>query len=581
VRAEEAARLAAAAPAGARLDGARREKAADAFAGLFDYFAIAKFMESRYDEDHSQVQALDDAIDAAGAAQADPRHGDLAADRRALSALVAARLLRGRYDIAGNTEDLDSALALADEAADFARRAAPDLLAETLVLLGEQLTAEFDRDARREPIDRAVQVLREAFTLGGPPGAGGVRRAAVSLAAALLLRAKALGGRADLDDAADMLQRTLADHPEAGVFDALGCVLIARAEQTGFPGDLDAAVDALEQAVRIAPDEPWFKANLAVALRQRFTAKGERGDERRAAQLLTQALSDIPAGAPDRLRILHNASPAFAESAPTVDQVARARALVEATSPGARARPARQAALAMRLIGAFQETLDPALLAEALAVCEEGLRTADRGSVDRPNLLGQKAHALLLSYAIGGSSDDLLGQAIATADEALDSAPDASPERAEFALTLGQAWTLRGSASGAPGDLDRASAAFRLATSLGQRRDPGTALRAGRRWGAWAAEERRWQEATDAFDGALDAAEELYRRQVGRRGREAWLKLAPGLPADAAVAAARADLPARAVLALERGRARMLSDALDRDRTRVCDLRDVGRAELA
>ena len=486
-----------------------------------------------------------------------------------------------RYDIAGNAEDLDSALALADEAAAFARRAAPDLLAETLVLLGEQLTAEFDRNARQERIDRAVRILREAFRLGGAVRAGGARRAAVSLAAALLLRAKALGGRADLDDAAGLLQRTLADHPDARVLDALGCVLIARAELTGFSSDLDAAVDALERAVRMTPDEPWFKANLAVALRQRFTANGERGDERRAAELLGQALSDIPAGAPDRLRILHNASPASAESAPAADQLARARALVEATSPGARARPARQAALALRLMNAFQETLDPALLAEALAACEDGLRTADRGSVDRPNLLGQKARALLLSYATRGSGDDLLGQAIATADEALNSAADASPERAAFALTLAQAWTLRSSVSGAPGDRDRASAAFRLATRLGQRRDPGVALQAGRQWGAWAAEERRWQEAAGAFDGALDAAEELYRRQVGRHGREAWLKLAPGLPADAAVAAARAGWPDRAVLALERGRARMLSDALDRDRAQVSDLRDAGRAELA
>ncbi len=579
-RAEEAARLAATPLAARALDDARREKAAEAFAGLFDYFAIASASESRYHDDNSQVQALDEAIEAVGAARADPRHGDLAPDRRAISALVAARVLGGRYEIAGNTEDLDSALALADEATDFARRAVPDLLAETLVLLGEQLMAEFDRDARHEHVDRAVQVLREAFRLGGPPRAGGARRAAVAFAGALLLRAKALGGRADLDDAAGLLQRTLADHPDVRVLDALGCVLITRAEQTGFPGDLDAAVDALERAVRMAPDEPWFKANLAVALRQRFTANGERGDERRAAELLERALSDIPAGAPDRLRILHNVDPAFSESAPAADQIARARALVEATSPGARARPARQAALALGLMNAFGETLDPALLAEALAVCEDGLRTADRGSVDRPNLLAQKARALLLSYA-RGSGDDLLGQAIATADEALNSAAEASPERAAFALTLAQAWTLRGSVSGAPGDLDRASAAFRLATGLGQRRDPGTALAAGRQWGAWAAEEARWQEAAEAFDGALDAAEELYRRQVGRHGREAWLKLAPGLPADAAVAAARAGQPDRAVLALERGRARMLSDALDRDRAQVSDLREAGRAELA
>ena len=41
VRAEEAARLAGAAPAGAGLDAAQRKQAAEAFARLFEYFAIA------------------------------------------------------------------------------------------------------------------------------------------------------------------------------------------------------------------------------------------------------------------------------------------------------------------------------------------------------------------------------------------------------------------------------------------------------------------------------------------------------------------------------------------------------------
>ncbi len=576
VRAEEAARL-----AGAGLNRAQCQRAADALAELFGYLAIANGSEERYDDDKSQVDALDDAIEAIGAARADRRYRDLAPDLRVIAALLAARVLRERFNIAGNPADLRNALAVADEAADLARRGAPDLLAGALVLLGQQLTATFDGDVRQELIDRAVQVLREAFALGGAARAGGIQHAAVTLTAALNLRAKALGRRADLDDAVGILQRMLTDHPDATVLDGLGCVLITRAEQTGSPDDIDGAVDALERAVQMAPDVPWLKANLAVVLRHRFTAKGEHGDERRAAELLEQALNAIPDGAPDRLRVLHNAGQSRAESAPAAERIARARALVEGTPRGGRARPLRQGALALWLMEGYLETLDPDLLREALAVCDDGLRTADRGSIDRPNLLWQKARVLLHSYAARGGGEKLLGQAIAAADEALSSAPEASPERAVVALELAQAWTLRGSASGAPGDLDRASDAFRLAVRIGQRRDPGVALQAGRDWGAWAAEEGRWKEAADAFDGALDAAEELYRRQVGRRGREAWLQLAPGLPANAAVAAARAGFGDRAVLALERGRARMLSDALDRDRAEVSDLRDAGRADLA
>ncbi|MDQ6615624.1 MAG: CHAT domain-containing protein [Actinomycetota bacterium] len=260
--------------------------------------------------------------------------------------------------------------------------------------------------------------------------------------------------------------------------------------------------------------------------------------------------------------------------------MAQARAIVAATPAGARARPARLGALAGRLIDAFETSLEPATLAEALTVSEEGLRIAGHSSVDRPSLLGGLAYALLLRFAVEGKDDDLDG-AITLAQEAVGSAPAVSPERAGFALTLAQAWSLRGGRSGGTEDLDHATAAFRLASDLGIRRDPGAALRAARAWGAWAAEEHRWAEAAQAFGGAMTATEGLYRRQVGRRNRESWLRLAPGLPADAALASARAGAREDAVLALERGRARMLSDALDLDRAAVDTLSEAGQEELA
>ena len=587
VRVEEADRLAKAAStpastaAGAGASAAGRERAARAYAGLSDYFAIASVSERQYDADNSLVQALEDAIAALGSARADPRHADLAPDRRVVSALMTARLLRQRYEMAGADEDLSDAVDLAEQAVGAARADARELLAEALALLGEQLSAAFDRDAGGAQIDRGVAVLREAYTLGGAPAAGGISRAAVSLAAALLLRAKARGGLADLDEAVGVLRRALAAEPTARVYDALGCVLIARAEQSGLAADLDSAVSALEQAVTLAPGDPWFSANLAVALRARFIDRGDQADEQRAAQLLQRSLSQIPEAAPDRLRVLHNATPPAEESPPAAELVARARALLAGTPAGARARPARQAALALHLMNAFQDTKDRALLTEALAVSEDGLRAAGRGSVDRPNLLGQKARALLLSYAVADAGEEVLGRAIATADEALTSAPAASAERGAFALTLAQAWTLRAAASGDARDAGKASKAFATAADLGRKRSPGTALAASLQWGAWATEEQRWSEAADAFDRALDAAEDLYRRQVGRSGREQWLKAAPGLAADAAVANAKAGRAQRAVLAIERGRARMLSDALDRDRAQVGGLRDGGRSDLA
>ena len=107
------------------------------------------------------------------------------------------------------------------------------------------------------------------------------------------------------------------------------------------------------------------------------------------------------------------------------------------------------------------------------------LRTA--AQEDRPNLLGWKATALLLSYAERGTTG-FLDQAIDVASAAPGSAPQASPERARFAVTLAQAWSLHASQSGSQEDLDQASAAFRLTATHGQRRAPYTALTAGWQW---------------------------------------------------------------------------------------------------
>jgi CHAT domain-containing protein len=571
-RIEEAERL-----AGTPLTAEQRNRAAEAYAALMDYFGIAHAWEAQYDDGHREAGVLDTAIEALAIAREDARYRDLAPDHSVAVALHSVRLLKERYDVEGDPADLRQASGLAEDAVGVARLAAPELLPRALRVLGDQLAARFDSDAHRELIDRAVSVLREACAIGAP--AEDMGRLTVSLSAALLLRAKALGGIADLDEAVGILQRAAAEDPVAFVFDALGCVLIARAEQTESADDTQAAVEASERAVSLEPADPWFKASLATALRQRFTSHGDLRDDRRATQLLEQALREIPVGAPDRLRLLQNAAASSVSSLPLDDQIGMARELLEATPLSARSRPGRQGALATRLIERFQDTLEGPDLDEALTVIDSALQAADQGSVDRPDLLGHKAKALLLRYATGRGDESSLDQATGVAAEALKLAP--YPERAKVALTLAQAWSLRGSKSAATEDLDQASAAFKLAAALGRARDPGTALQASRSWGVWAAEEGRWREAAEAFDIGLDAADDLYRRQVGRRDREAWLSLAPGLAADAASAAAVSGLDEQAILALERGRARMLSDALNRDGAEVGDVRAAGQAALA
>jgi hypothetical protein len=69
-------------------------------------------------------------------------------------------------------------------------------------------------------------------------------------------------------------------------------------------------------------------------------------------------------------------------------------------------------------------------------------------------------------------------------------------------------------------------------------------------------------------------------RQRARWDKESWLAESQTLPALAGLALARAKDPRGAVLAVERGRAVLLAEALDRDRADLRALRDQGRGDL-
>ena len=75
-----------------------------------------------------------------------------------------------------------------------------------------------------------------------------------------------------------------------------------------------------------------------------------------------------------------------------------------------------------------------------------------------------------------------------------------------------------------------------------------------------------WPEAVEAYGLGLEAVDRLYRIQLLRRHRETWLLAAEGLPLRAAYALAANGDPAAAAVTVERGRALLLSDALERDR---------------
>jgi len=95
---------------------------------------------------------------------------------------------------------------------------------------------------------------------------------------------------------------------------------------------------------------------------------------------------------------------------------------------------------------------------------------------------------------------------------------------------------------------------------------PVDARRAARNLGNLYFEEHRWQEAAALYQRGLEAAENLYQASLLRSSKEAELAETADLYRRAAYASARSGDLQNAVVALERGRARLLSEALERDR---------------
>jgi hypothetical protein len=178
----------------------------------------------------------------------------------------------------------------------------------------------------------------------------------------------------------------------------------------------------------------------------------------------------------------------------------------------------------------------------------------------------------------GGSADDL-SRAVDLAAEAVRRCPESAAQRATFLVNLANAASERHVRQGDRGDLVTARDAYRSAVATGLAVSPADALAAAHNWSEWARDRRAWSEVTEAVRGGDEAAQHLFRSQLLRADKESWLRDAEGLAADSAYAHAVQAQPREAVMALERGRAQLVWDVLERAQADLVRLGEV-RADL-
>ncbi|MCG8418848.1 MAG: CHAT domain-containing protein [Proteobacteria bacterium] len=209
-------------------------------------------------------------------------------------------------------------------------------------------------------------------------------------------------------------------------------------------------------------------------------------------------------------------------------------------------------------------------------------RAIERTPPDAPVLLlrlGNLATMLVARYEHIHARDDI-DRAIEILNSLIRQQADDAPLLAKHWFGLGQALLQLYLQTDDQMDMRRGMSAFEQASRLGLTTSIQVGFQAADQWLTWAFSRRAWDQVARAHDYAHQCSEKLVRIQLLRRHQEDCLAQTQGMAARAAYALAKQGELERAVVALERGQARLLSDALARDRADLDQLPAQGYGEL-
>ncbi|MEA5464043.1 CHAT domain-containing protein, partial [Leptothoe sp. PORK10 BA2] len=222
-------------------------------------------------------------------------------------------------------------------------------------------------------------------------------------------------------------------------------------------------------------------------------------------------------------------------------------------------------------------------LEQAIAAYEQVLEVMTREAMPVEWATAQMNLAIAYSDRIRGDRADNLEQAIAAYEQVLEvMTREAMPvdwATAQMNLAIAYSDRIRGDRAD---NLEQAIVQASLEKAIAAYQDslkiftpellPNDCRRSARSLATLLSDQQRWQEAEPMYQMALDAAEILYQSATLLDSKSGELRETADLPRRAAYALARADNRQKAVETLERGRARGLSESLDRDRVDLTQL---------
>ena len=513
--------------------------------------------------------------------------------------------LLDRYQQRGNERDLEAAIRDLGEAVHLA--SGEQGLAATCHGLGRALL-EFWRLGGAADIDETIPLLRQAVELSPAQDRIDLPAYLNDLGSGLLARHQHTGSGPDLAEAIGRFReavRLAGPRERPGFHNGLGAALRLRHEHDGRAENLHDAIAEIQQAVDECQEprqQAGYRGNLGCALQDRYQRLGDLGDLEEAIRLFRDAVRHTPDGSPELALRLDNLGQGLHARHRLNGKPSDVDEAVECFEKAVRSTPAGSRDLAVRhnnlglglhdryvlhrdrqdrdAAGGDRQDLDAAVRAfrSAAAGAGVGARAAYLNNLGSCLL---ERHASRPERHAAGSDLADLEEAVECCSLAVELTPADSPDRpvrlGDMALALREHYKRTES----PADLDQAVEAFRTSATASIGMALSYALTITREWAGFATDREAWPEAATAARLMMQAWQGLVDAQLALDDKQTRLRDALGLPAVAGYALARAGFHAEAALALERGRAVVLSERLRYDSSVMTDLEAAGRKDLA
>ena len=498
-----------------------------------------------------------------------------------------------RFRRTGWEADLEEAIRAYEQAVKATMPDSPQLPSR-LGNLGVGLHERFGRTGREADLEEAIRVFQQAVK-ATPPDSPHLPRYLNSLGNGLRDRFERTGREADQEQAIRVFQQaveaTPPDSPDLpGHLSSLGTGFSGRFKRTGREADQEQAIRVFQQAVEAtppdSPDLPGYLNNLGNGLRGRFKRTGREADLQEAIRVFQQAVEATPPDSPHLPMYLNNLGTGlrdrFARTGSEADLEEAVRVYqqaVQATAPDSPDLPRYLNSLGTGMRDRFAHTGRETDMEEAILAFQQAVKATPPGSLDLPGYLSNLGIGLHERFERAGREADLK-EAIGAYQQAVEGTAPDSPDLPGRLNNLGIGLHERFKRTGREADLKEAIPLYRRACELGMLSAPQVALGAARNWGRWAVQRKQWLETGEAYGYGLATGRQLLTRQVQRAHKESWLRDLQEMSGPAAYALAKLGKYEEAAAVMERGRARLLAEALQRHRRDLEQLPARGHAEL-